>query len=297
MLPKLSCAISGISRAGSVFDAVKTVKDAGFDGVDFPLSTYSRSANAALAQDAWWREWVTAVKAYLAELSLPVLQGHAPWEQTIPQDFAYRGPYPVYFRAMEACAMLGAKKLVFHPLLYPYRIESPAVFAQIDDYNARWFREILPAAARFGLRVELENMFDYYHVQKSGDPAYCYTSAADLLRLRDAIGSESVGFCLDTGHANIAGQDVPGMIRAYGARLECLHLNDNYGRSNGLYEDLHLFPGEGTLRWTEIFRALREISYAGTYNLELIANLTKLPDAARTERLKQGREDLKKQLA
>ena len=288
MLPKLSCAISGFSRAGSVFDAVKTVKDAGFDAVDFSLSSYSRTANAALCQDAWWREWVGAVKTYLAELSLPVAQAHAPWEQTIPRDFAYRSPYPIYFRAMEACAMLGCRKLVFHPLLYPYRIESASLYEAIHDYNVRWFREILPAAAQIGLTVELENMFDYYHVQRTGDPDYVYTTAAQMLALCDALGQE-VRLCLDTGHANIAGQDVPQMIRAYADRLDCLHLNDNFGRSNGLYEDLHLFPGEGNLNWREILRALAGIGYAGAYNLELIGDLAKLDAPSRTERLRQGR--------
>lgn len=297
MLPKVCCAISGISRAGSVFDALKTVKDAGFDGVDFPFSTYSRKADTALSQDAWWREWVTAVKTYLAELGLPVMQAHAPWEQSIPKDFSYQSPYPVYFRALEACAMLGCTRLVFHPLLYPYRVESAAIAAKIDDYNVRWFREILPAAARLGITVELENMFDYYHVQHSGDPAYVYTTAANLLRLADALGSQNVGFCLDTGHANISGQSVPDIIRAYGARLGCLHLNDNYGRSNGLYEDLHLPIGEGTLDWPPIFAALREIGYCGVYNLELIADLAKLPPEQRTERLRKACDNVKKQLA
>lgn len=290
MLPKLSCAISGISRAGSVFDAVKTVKDAGFDGVDFALSTYTRQANAALCQDDWWREWVSAVRTYLDEIKLPVLQAHAPWEQSIPKDLSYESPYPICFRAMEACAMLGCKKLVFHPLLYPYRIESPALYGPLDEYNVRWFREILPAASRLGIQVELENMFDYYHVQKPGDPDYIYTTAAQMLRLAQALGD--VGLCLDTGHANIAGQDVPGMIRACGSRLECLHLNDNYGRSDGLYEDLHLLPGEGTLDWPAIFRALREVGYRGSYNLELIADLAKLPPEQRAARLRQGRNDL-----
>lgn len=295
MLPKLSCAISGISRAGSVFDSIKTVKDAGFDGVDFPLSTYSRQTDSALAKDAWWREWVTAVRTYLFELSLPVMQAHAPWEQSIPKDFSYEPPYPIYYRAMEACAMLDCRKLVFHPLLYPYRVAEPAQFRQIDGYNRRWFRELLPTAARLGITVEIENMFDYYHVQQPCDPAYPYTTPAHMLALAESLGPE-IRLCLDTGHANIAGQDVPGMIRAYGEKLDCLHLNDNYGRSSGLQEDLHLLPGEGTLPWREIFHALREIGYAGTYNLELIANLAQLDSASRTETLACGRKNLLDQL-
>lgn len=291
---KTSCAISGFARAGSVFDAVRTVAEAGFDGVDFSLSTYSRRRDAALCQDDWWRQWTFAVRTYLDELGLPVAQAHACWDQSVPRDFEYYPPEPVVYRNLQACAMLGCDTLVFHPLLYPYRVDTPELAARILDYNLRWFREVLPAAERLGVRVMLENMFDYYHVRQPGDPPYVFTTAAQLRELADGLGSGNVGFCLDTGHANISGQDPAQMIRAYGPRLGCLHLNDNYGRSSGLYEDLHLFPGEGTLDWRAIYAALRESGYAGYYNLELIADLAARSPAERTARLRQGREALQR---
>lgn len=291
MLPKLSCAISGFSRAGSVFDAVKTVAEAGFDGVDFSLSTYSRRGGVALCQDEWWRSWIEAVSTYLKELKLPVVQAHAAWDQTVPRDLSYQPPEPICFRNLEACAMLGCTRLVFHPLLYPYRVETKELAAKLHAYSVRWFRELLPTAARLGVTVEIENMFDYYHVWQPGDPPYVFTTAEQLLALADELSGDGVvGLCLDTGHANISGQDPAQMIRAYGKRLDCLHLNDNFGRSRGLREDLHLFPGEGNLDWRAILRALRETGFFGAYNLELIADLASLNADDRTSRLRHGRE-------
>ena len=289
MTSKSCCAISGFARAGSVFDTLKTVKAAGFDGVDFSFSTYSRKAGEGLCSAHWWRQWVEAVRTYLDELSLPVLQAHAPWEQTVPKDFSEEPPFPVYFRAIEACAMLGCRIMVFHPLLYPWRIERDDLWQPILEYNRRWFAQIVPAAASCGITVALENLFDYYHVQQAGDPACPFTTAAHLRALLEAIDAPNVGFCLDTGHANIAGQNVPGMIRAYGRDLKCLHLNDNYGRTNGIYEDVHLPPGAGTLDWAPIWAALREVGYAGVYDLELIADLKQLDAPSRTARLRAGR--------
>ena len=69
MLPKLSCAISGISKTESVFDAVKAVKEAGFDGVDFALSRYAKK-DGPLTREDQWLDWVREVKAYLEQLSL-----------------------------------------------------------------------------------------------------------------------------------------------------------------------------------------------------------------------------------
>ncbi len=296
MLPKFSCAISGISRMESVFDAVKAVKDAGFDGVDFALSHYAKK-EGPLTQAEGWKDWVLAVRDYLEELSLPVVQAHAPWTQDIPADFSYIPPYPVFFRVLEACAMLNCRKLVFHPLLWPYRVESPGLYARVDEYNSRWFRELLPLASDLGIRLEIENLFDYHHVQQPGDPDYLYARGAQLLSLAEQLPSESVGLCLDTGHANITGQDVPEMIRSYGKRLGCLHLNDNYGPLQNQNADLHLFPGEGTLPWPEIYKALREIGYEGSYNLEPIADLKELLPSQRSARLHLALESLKKQLA
>ena len=53
------------------------------------------------------------------------------------------------------------------------------------------------------------------------------------------------------------------MIRAWRGNLATLHLNDNYGLIRPVFEDLHLFPGYGTLEWKPIFDALRDIRFRG----------------------------------
>ena len=105
MLPKLCCAISGISRVSPLSSAVNVVKEAGFDGVDFALSTYAKH-DGPLTREGW-QDWVAGVKSYLEALALPTLQAHAPWTQTIPEDLTYLSPFPVYGRVLKACAALG----------------------------------------------------------------------------------------------------------------------------------------------------------------------------------------------
>ena len=77
--------------------------------------------------------------------------------------------------------------------------------------------------------INLENTFDYRHLQQQGDAPVPYTTAQDMLELVYGIGSNRVQLCLDTGHAHISGQDVPEMIRAWRGNLATLHLNDDYG--------------------------------------------------------------------
>ena len=194
---------------------------------------------------------------------------------------------------MEACHILGCRNLVFHPVLYLFRVRGEGMKERLHEWNVQWFRALLPLAEKFDLVIELENMFDYRHVQLPGDPAFPYTSAEDMLALCDRLNSDRVRICLDTGHANIAGQDVPAMIRRYGNRLAVLHLNDNFGKIEPVFEDLHLFPGYGLLDWEAIFSALHEIRYDGTVNMEPVAQLDRMPPELRVLQLRTALEILR----
>lgn len=287
-----SASTSGFCRNASVFDTLKLLKNAGYDGVDFPLSFYSRAETDPLRNDSWWRIWTEAVAAYAEELQLSVVQAHAPWHQTIATDFHYVAPDPIYTRIFEACGILHCKTLVFHPVQYPHRIVSAQTLHTIHQYNIQWFRDLLPLAEKFQIRIAIENTFDYYHLQMPSDPQQPYLTAADLLRLAEDVGSTLVGICLDTGHANIAGQNIPQMIKSFSSKLDCLHLNDNYGKRSGAGEDVHLFPTEGTIPWPEVFAALRQSDFRGAMNLEILGNLTELSVEKCCEAMRRGRENL-----
>lgn len=287
-----SASISGFCRQTDVFSSLSEIKQAGYDGVDFPLYIYTQIKNIALRNDSWWRIWTQTVRDFTDSLGLTVLQAHAPWKENIPVDFRYEAPSQIHARVFAACNILGCKKLVFHPVVYPYRIVSAKTEQAIHDYNLRWFRDLLPFTETYGVTIELENTFDYFHLQMPGDPLRPYTTAAQLNALADDLHSPFVKICLDTGHANIASQNIPQMIAMLGDRLDCLHLNDNFGKQSGQNEDLHLFPGEGTISWKETAAALKRIGYRGNINLEIIADLSQLPPSKRTERLRQGRADI-----
>ena len=289
---KYTSAMAHFCKTTTVFDAMQTIRDAGFDGLDFPISVYSRPLDSPLRKDDW-RQWTREVRRFSDRIGLPVLQAHASWEQTVAEDFHFEPPYEIYARTMEACHILGCRNLVFHPVLYLFRVRGEGMKERLHEWNVQWFRALLPLAEKFDLVIELENMFDYRHVQLPGDPAFPYTSAEDMLALCDWLNSDRVRICLDTGHANIAGQDVPAMIRRYGDRLAVLHLNDNFGKIEPVFEDLHLFPGYGLLDWEAIFSALHEIRYDGTVNMEPVAQLDRMPPELRVLQLRTALEILR----
>lgn len=53
-----------------------------------------------------------------------------------------------------------------------------------------------------------------------------------------------------------------------------VHINDNFGE-----DDVHLAPFLGSLPWDDVLRALREVGYAGSMNVEV--SCSRLPEALR----------------
>ena len=89
-----------------------------------------------------------------------------------------------------------------------------------------------------------------------------------------------IGFLLDTGHANVTGENIPQLIDRMGDRLKALHLSDNDGKVN-----LSLKPGDGSLDWNEITASLYRNGYKGSFDLEIVADKTQLESEYKKGRL------------
>ena len=73
----------------------------------------------------------------------------------------------------------------------------------------------------------------------------------------------TMGFVWDTGHSNLTGNSME-YPEACGSRLCSLHINDNDGVS-----DLHLLPGQGTIEWPPLMKAMMAKGYSGPLMLEI----------------------------
>jgi len=147
-------------------------------------------------------------------------------------------------------AAVGAEVVVWHPTGAgkDYLPET----ASAHRANARESLAVfIGRARRFGLRVAVENL------PRRGTPRPL-TSVEELLPLVSEFGPEA-GICLDAGHANANGLSAAAEVRAAGARLFAVHIQDN----DGLGQDQHLIPGKGTTDWPAFVQALDGIGYAG----------------------------------
>ena len=85
--------------------------------------------------------------------------------------------------------------------------------------------------------------------------------------------SPAVGFCWDSGHEQCYnyGQD---LLKKYGDRLLCTHINDNLGirdREGKItwLDDLHLLPFDGIIDWKDAAKRLQKCGYQGALTMEM----------------------------
>jgi fructoselysine 3-epimerase len=284
--------VIGVSSSGytadcSIAEGMKQIKNAGYDSVDFNLYDFCQPDGPMMTSA--WKIWANEVRQAARNAGLKVGQIHALFGIFAAPDLMYEPPSEIFYRNIEACAMLECTELVFHQIFYGEIVDTRELRAKLITYNARWFKELLIPAKRYGIHIDLENTFD--RRPQPYDPLF--STASDLLELVEAIGDESVGICLDTGHANIMSFDIVAMIRSFGSKLRVLHLNDNLGSiepcsKQPVLSDQHFFPGTGIIDFPKVFTALKEIGYNGIINLEPGDFLTRLPISARNASMAGG---------
>jgi sugar phosphate isomerase/epimerase len=94
-------------------------------------------------------------------------------------------------------------------------------------------------------------------------PGGLWPGVHGFLSLCAELGSASLGYNFDTGHAWSCKEWVPGTPAVAGARLVGTHLKDNLQ-----HENLALAPGAGTIPWPPTLKALADAGYRGSWDLE-----------------------------
>ncbi len=256
--------------ACSIRESMEYIKSAGFDCIDFDLFNYS-APDGPLMSDGW-RSWAKEVRETAANSGLFIHQAHA-WFGLSISSFEYAPPSALFHRSIEACALLGAGELIFHPVFFRNIGDCAEVKERLFDYNIRWFSELARTAKPLGVYINIENTINI----KDPPRHVPFTTASDMSDAMSALNDPAYGVCLDTGHARIQNLDNADMIRQFGGSLRSLHLNDNLGPISGAPFDQHMFPGMGTVDFASVFAALKEVGFPGVFVLEPKGFLTRMP--------------------
>ncbi len=139
---------------------------------------------------------------------------------------------------MEFCSMVGGDAVVVHPPKDPSDYER----------SLRILERVKDASEDAGIVLAIENCF----------PA----DDKILARYFEDLPPEFIGFCFDSGHANLNNNTDD--LMKFSSRLRALHLHDNRGKI-----DDHQPPFWGTVDWRKIMRWLKQNGYAKPLNFEI----------------------------
>jgi sugar phosphate isomerase/epimerase len=165
-------------------------------------------------------------------------------------------------RALESAEQIPFRNLVVH------------LGDKDDEWSPRTVEyaftalEHLGAFARpLGVRPLVENLLS--------EP----TTPEHLMEILETGHLNSIGVCLDLGHAHVT-VGVPAAIATLGGRSIQVHAHDNHGM-----KDEHLWPGDGAIDWLAATAALNALAAPPAIVLELSAKLAdepaKLPERVR----------------
>jgi sugar phosphate isomerase/epimerase len=234
-------------------------------------------------QDENWRERLGGLRRLCEKNGMKLWQMHAPLELDVadPDPQKREKDIDTATKWAEYSHELGLPHLVIHPG-GRQRAQSDDEKEEIIALNLDAFSRLAEVASRFNVKFCLENMQERMGQEKWRLGA----RISDINELIDAVGSEALGICFDSSHANVTKLDMSQAIHECGDRLLATHISDNDGSG-----DQHKLPFNGNINWESVVSALKDIGYAGLFNLE-IPGENRVPLPVRDARLKYAKEVL-----
>lgn len=201
------------------------------------------------------KEYIKRLKEYKAELGIEYIQCHLPYRLK-DED---KNNIEDIVTALGFCEEIEIPVAVIHPIK-----------GSIDE-NIGYFENLAPYIPS-GVNIAIENMETKAEIY----------SIEQLLSIINSL-SFKAGICLDTGHANMTGEDIPNFIKTAGDILVATHIADN----NSM-EDQHLLPGFGTIDWEMIIPIFKKY-YNGYLNYEAMFFSKRLSEKAIPDTIRLSR--------
>ena len=236
----------------SIFEVLDGIAESGFKQIE--ICSFPKHL------DYHQHDMVREAGERMRALDLHPFSFHAPFADHIDitslHEPTRRGAVNELIVACTAAAAMGARNVVLHP--GPEREGRPPQeeFLQHMNHAAESLNVVARKCLDLGVNLLLENML----------PHLLFGHTSDMLYLLGQIRECNVGTCLDTGHANLAGE-LGTVVHKLSGHLKMLHANDNRGNY-----DAHLNPGEGVIDWLWLLAELKTHQFKGSLILELAGN-------------------------
>jgi sugar phosphate isomerase/epimerase len=293
----------GVQTHNAVMDenpeaGFQMMREAGFTCADFSLNMYLKNTdlykerlNGFFDQSIEELEqFFTPHKEAAKSAGVRIHQMHMPYPNFIPSaadsinDYLLREMAP---KSMQICKFFDCKYIVVHGLKVKHFYGTEEAEWEATE---KFLDRIFPMAKEMGITICVENIYTSAGKHILEGPCCDARKMAERIdRINEKYGAEVLGFCFDTGHANLVGIDFEKFILTLGKRLKVLHIHDNDGIA-----DLHQVPftftrtreNNPSTDWEGFVRALRAIDYDGVLNFETAPVLRSFPEGLRPQALR-----------
>lgn len=277
------------------FEGFAMIKRAGFSCCDFSLNKYLNNEDIyQSSMNHFFDQSVSELEAHFLQIKnasiesgVHIHQIHMPYPSYVPRAEKAINSYlqnQVATKSIEICRFLNAKYIVIHGFKLEYLIGS-----EESEWNEtqKFIDFLAPLAIQYGITICIENL---YHSVAShlveGPSCDAIRAASRIDEMNQKYGTEVLGFCFDTGHANLVGLDMYKFICILGKRLKVLHIHDNDG-----VRDLHQIPytfsrnrsNKSSTDWDGFLDGLRAINYQGVLSFETSPVLDTFPEDIKEE--------------
>lgn len=274
------------------------IKNAGFSCVDFSLNGYLKNTDLyKFHANPFFHQSVKELEQFFEphkrgakEVGIKIHQMHMPYPVYVPNGSKKLNAYlfeQVAPKSLYLCNYMECSYIVLHGFkLMRYLGSEDAEWQQTEGL----IHSLAPLAKELGITICIENLYDSIAGHLVEGPCCNVRKVIERIdRINEKYQSEVLGFCLDTGHANLVGLDMENFITNLGERLKVLHIHDNDGIS-----DLHQIPytfaktreNMASTDWDGFIRGLRNIQFDKVLSFETAPVLTAFPEELRDESLK-----------
>lgn len=292
---KIGVQTKGIVGDLSPEEGFGLINRAGFSCADFSLNAYL--TNISLYQNeknTFFDQTDTELERYFGEHkraakenNIVINQLHMPYPMYVPKgeknlnDYLWNTVAP---KSMKICAFLECPYIVIHGFKLQYFLGSEGLEWQETE---KFLDSLAPAAKELGITLCIENLYTSIAGHIVEGPCCNAKKAAERIdRFNEKYHAEVLGFCFDTGHANLVGIDMEDFITTLGYRLKALHIHDNDGIA-----DLHQIPftftrtreNKASTDWDGFVRGLRNIHFDKVLSFETAPVLSSFPGVMRQE--------------
>ncbi|MCI8418515.1 MAG: sugar phosphate isomerase/epimerase [Lachnospiraceae bacterium] len=269
----------------------------GFSCADFSLngyllntSLYEEKVNAFFDKSTGELEkFFTPHRQGAIAAGITISQMHMPYPNYVPRGSRELNAYlrnVVAPKSLAVCAFFDCPYLVVHGFKLAYFMGSE----EEEWKETEKFLDFLaPMAKEMGITLCIENLYEGLGNHLVEGPCCRAEKAVERIdRMNDKYQAQVLGFCFDTGHANLVGLDFESFLMTLGHRLKVLHIHDNDGVA-----DLHQIPFTFTQTrenlpstdWEGFLRGLQSIGYQGALSFETAPVLTAFPQEMKAEAL------------